>query len=552
MPPVESYWGRRQWLLLIMVLVICILLARAAYLQVMHTQFLQTQGDARHIRTVTLPAHRGLLLDRHGTPLAMSTPIESIWVNPKLFLALPEQIPVLSQVLDLSSPELLHLLRGREQREFAYIRRHVPPSLAQAVQALKLQGVFLQQEYGRYYPEAEITAHILGFTNIDDEGQEGLELALNRYLMGVAGSKQVIQTPQKHSVAELAVLQNPRHGQDVELTLDRRLQYMAYRELKTVVEKTEARAGAAVLLDVHTGEVLAMVNQPAYNPNDRLRRDGGVYRNRAVTDVFEPGSTMKTFIVAAGLAHGRYTLNSRIDTRPGYFQLGKYTVRDPRNYGEISLATLMQKSSNVGASRIALSLDAQALWQFLRQFGFGDISASGFPGEAKGHLSLPEQWQTVDQATLAFGYGLNVTLLQLARAYAVFGNGGRLPTVHFVRATAQMPQTWPQVISPTVAENVLRLLEGVTSASGTAPLAQVANYRVAGKTGTARKHQGSGYVQGAYISLFVGLAPVDNPRWVMAVMIDEAKGEEYYGGQIAAPVFSAVMDEALRGLGVAR
>ncbi len=544
--PVTLYWGRRQWLLLIMIAVISVLLCRAIYLQVMHTEFLQNQGDARHVRTVTLPAHRGMLRDRNGEPLAVSTPVQSVCLNPKQFSK--ANWPTLAQALGISQTEIASALKGREQREFVYLRRHVSPTAAQAVQALDLEGVFLQQEYRRYYPESEVTAHVLGFTNVDDEGQEGLELALNRYLIGIAGSKQVIQDSHGNSIADLALLQAPRAGQDVTLTLDRRLQYLAYKELKAAVEAAEANAGSAVILDVQTGEVLAMVNQPAYNPNNRQARDGGFYRNRVMTDVFEPGSTMKPFTIATALESGSYTVNSTVDTRPGRLQLGKYTVSDARNYGKIDLTTILQKSSNVGAGKIALSLSAETLWQTFHQVGFGDISASGFPGEASGYVAPAQNWHAVDQATVAFGYGLNVTLLQLARAYTVFGNDGLLPPVRLV--AHEQTASNVRVLQPKTAQAVLHMLEQVTSEKGTATKAQVTGYRVAGKTGTVRKHQGSGYAENAYVSVFVGLAPASAPRLAMAVMIDEANGGQYYGGQIAAPVFASVMKGALRILNI--
>lgn len=548
--PATAYWQRRQGLLLLMLAVIGILLGRAVYLQVMHTEFLQTQGDARHVRTVTLPAHRGLLLDRNGEPLAISTPVQSVWVRPRHFLAEQAQWPALAERLNITPADIEQALAGREQREFVYLRRHVSPSVAAAVTALKLDGVFLQQEYRRYYPEGEVTAHLLGFTDVDDEGQEGLELALDRYLVGVAGAKQVIQDPLGNQIAELGLLQPPLPGRDVRLSVDRRLQYLAYRELKAAVEAAQAPAGAAVILDIASGEVLAMVNQPGYNPNNRQTRDGGLYRNRAMTDVFEPGSTMKPFTIAAALESGHYTVNSTVDTAPGSLALGKYQVRDARNYGEIDLATIIQKSSNVGASKIALSLPSETLWSLFHQVGLGEISASGFPGEASGHLSAAKTWYAVDQATLSFGYGLNVTLLQLARAYAVFGQQGQLPPVRFLAQTKATDTAHPAVMQPQTAQAVLRMLEGVTAANGTASRAQVAGYRVAGKTGTVRKHQAGGYAENAYISLFVGLAPASAPRLVMAVMIDEAQGEQYYGGQIAAPVFASVMKGALRILNV--
>ncbi|MBE9562878.1 MAG: penicillin-binding protein 2, partial [Proteobacteria bacterium] len=399
-----------------------ILLLRAVYLQVNRADFLQYQGNARHLRTVPILAHRGMLMDRNGKPLAISTPVDSVWVNPAQFITVRDKWPVLASLLALKTSSLENILAKRMQREFVYLKRHIEPKIANKITALKLPGVFLQREYKRYYPTGEISSHVLGFTNIDDYGQEGLELALNNFLLGTPGKKQVIQDKNGQLIAQPINLVLPRMGHDIRLTIDHRLQYLVHRELKQAVLNSKAQAGSAVILDVHTGEVLAMANQPTYNPNNRNNLKN--YRNRVITDVFEPGSTLKPFTIATALASGKYNPNTTIDTNPGSLSLGKYKIRDSRNYGVIDVTTVIKKSSNVGASKIALSLSANRLWKVLSHSGFGYISGSGFPGEVAGHLSHFSEWYKVQQASISFGYGINVSLLQLARAYAMLGNDG--------------------------------------------------------------------------------------------------------------------------------
>lgn len=544
------FWQRRQWMLSLFILIVTVLLGRAIYLQIIHKDFLQTQGTARHQRVLTLPAYRGRLLDRHGSPLAISTPVESVWVNPKQFVDALPQWEALAEILELSFTELNALLAGRLQREFVYLKRHVSPAIAERVRDLNLPGVFLQQEYRRYYPSAEMTAHVVGFTNIDDQGQEGLELALDKFLTGVAGSKKVLQDNNGRIIAEIENVEAPKSGRDIALSIDLRLQYVAYRELKAAVQATQARAGSVVILDVHTGEILAMVNQPAYNPNDRQDRMSDHYRNRVMTDVFEPGSTLKPFTIAAALESGKYIPTSRIDTRPGRLQIGEYTIRDSHNYGFIDLGTIIQRSSNVGASKIALSLSRNQLGQLFQAVGFGRSTHCGFPGEVAGYLPPFAKWQTTEQATLSFGYGLNMTVLQLARAYAVLGNHGVLPVVSFLPIQRKIPNT-VRVLSVDTAHHLLTMLEAVVKDGGTGHLASVPGYRVAGKTGTARKVVAKEYSEGRHIALFAGIAPVLAPRLAIVVLIDEPQGKSYYGGKVAAPVFAKIMGEALRLLGIA-
>ncbi|MDM8560386.1 penicillin-binding protein 2 [Candidatus Parabeggiatoa sp. HSG14] len=553
-----KFWRRRQWMLGLFVLIISVLVWRAIYLQVKSADFLQNQGNARYLRTVPIIAHRGMLMDRNGEPLAISTPVDSVWINPAQFATVQSQLKTLTKLLGIKTSELKTLLADRRQREFVYIKRHISPSVARQVNALKLPGVFLQREYRRYYPTGEVFAHVLGFTNVDDYGQEGLELALNDILKGVSGAKQVIQDKNRQIIDNVTNLRISHPGQNIHLSIDRRLQYLVYRELKAAVLRYQARTGSAVILDVRTGEVLAIVNQPAYNPNNRGERYTEQYRNRAITDVFEPGSTIKPFTIASALESGKYTPSSIINTHPGYLRLGKYTIRDSRNYGTINLAMIIKKSSNVGASKIGLSLSPKQLWQTLTQVGLGQKSSSGFPGEVRGYLPHFNKWHTARQASISFGYGVNLTLLQLARAYASLGNNGILPPIHFLSLNTEndlplLPSSSTisqQVLQPRTAQQMLHILEAVIKSGGTGTLAQINGFRVAGKTGTVRKSEAGKYSQDKYLALFVGIVPVSAPRLVMAIIIDEPRTKNYYGGKVAAPIFAKVMSDALRLLNI--
>jgi len=546
-----DFWGRRQSMLGIFIIIIIILLSRAIYLQVKKADFLQSQGNARHLRTLKILAHRGMLMDRYGEPLAISTPVESVWVNPSQFVTARQDWSKLTELLSINRKKLEVKLAKRMDREFVYIKRHISPLIARQVNALELPGVFLQREYHRYYPTREVSAHVIGFTNIDDQGQEGLELALNNFLMGVPGKKRVIQNNNGQVVAYVDNISLPRPGQNIRISLDRRLQYLAYRELKAAVFRSRARAGSAIILDIRTGEVLAMVNQPAYNPNNRSELLSERYRNRAITDLFEPGSTFKPFTIAAALESGKYTPTTLVNTRPGYLRLHKYTVRDARNYGVINLATIIKKSSNVGASKIALSLKRKHIWQILTQLGFGRISGSGFPGEIAGRLAHFRQWPRAQHASISFGYGISVTTLQLARAYAALGNGGILPPIHFLPVDGgQESESGEPVLQPKTARQVLKMLEAVVQPGGTGTLAQITGYRVAGKTGTVRKIINGEYSKTDYLALFAGIVPAGVPRLVMIVVIDTPRTDSYYGGKVAAPVFAKVMSGALRLLNI--
>ena len=549
----------KKWRLLFMSLImiaVTVLLAwRAVDLNVFNKDFLQQQGDARYLRIVPVPAHRGMITDRYGEPLAISTPVASVWANPKELQQHSEQWQALANVLEIDVNDIAAQMKDRSDKEFVYLKRHVNPDVVQRLQTLNIPGVDFQGEYRRYYPAAEVTAHLLGFTNIDDQGQEGLELAYDHMLNGTPGANRVIKDRLGRVVETVERVSEPRPGQDVILSIDRRIQYLAYRELKAAVVKYQAKSGSAVVMDAKTGEILAMVNQPAFNPNNRKELQGSDnLRNRALTDVFEPGSTIKPFTVAAVLEDGHYTPNTLIDTSPGLLRVGGRLIRDIHNYGEIDVSTIIQKSSNVGASKLALSMEPRKLWNVLAGVGFGFESGSGFPGESPGSLNDYSGWHKIETASMSFGYGLSVTAVQLARAYAVFANDGFLPpvsllrTVHGVEKTAQ---TYQRIFSARTARQVRAMLEMVVQDGGTGTKANVPGYRIAGKTGTVRKIGPQGYEDGAYLSVFAGMAPASNPRLIMVVMVDDPQGKQYYGGLVAAPVFSTVMAGALRIMDIA-
>ncbi|HHL45906.1 MAG TPA: penicillin-binding protein 2 [Gammaproteobacteria bacterium] len=528
------------------------LVVRGVDLQVVDKDFLQEEGTARHLRVVSIAAHRGSILDRNGQPLAVSTPVDSVWVEPKEFLTAESQWPQMAKLLDMPLKQLREIIRGREKREFVYIKRRIAPALAAQVMALEVAGVSLQREYRRYYPAGEVTGHLLGFTNVDDIGLEGIELAYNKWLRGLPGSKRVIKDRLGHIVEDVERIRRPQPGRDLRLTIDRRIQYLAYRELLAAVKRHKARSGSVVVLDARTSEVLAMVNQPAFNPNNRQKLRSERYRNRAITDMFEPGSTMKPFTIATALQSGRYTPDTLINTAPGYYKVGGHTVRDNRNYGLIDVSTVIQKSSNVGASKIALTLPPEQIWRTFHQVGFGEPAGVDFPGESSGVFTDYDTWSELERATLSFGYGIAVTPLQLARAYAVLAGDGRLRPVSVVMNEQQgaLSEIGSQVFSHQTLLQVRNMMERVVSRDGTAIKASVPGYHVAGKTGTVRKSVAGGYSEDRYLALFAGMAPVTDPRLVMVVMIDEPSGDEFYGGLVAAPVFARVMAGALRLLAV--
>lgn len=544
--PPRSGW-RPRLVLAVLVLCAAALLGRAGHLQMGQGQFLQDQGAARHVRTVASPVPRGVIRDRHGTPLALSTAVETIWIDPHEAIHARDRWPRLAAALGLDPSRLEQRLLERSTHSFfEYLRRHADPETAERVRALAVPGVYFEREFRRYYPEAEATAHVVGFTDIDGAGQEGAELGHDSLLLGVAGKKKVIQDRLGRSVEDVENVRTARPGRDVRLTIDLRIQSLAYRALKAAVRRHDALGGSLVVIDARTGDVYALVNQPSYNPNDPSQRSGPSTRNRAVTDLFEPGSTVKPFAVAAALEAGAVRANTVVGTSPGIMRIGRRVVRDRRDLGDLDVTSVLKLSSNVGVSRITLGTPPEALWEVFSGAGFGNASGSGAVGESDGVLKRSRRFGDFERATLSYGYGLSVTAVQLARAYTLFANEGKRVDMRLVHDEAARVVTHP-VISPDTARGMLGMLEAVVEAKdGTGRRARIPGYRVAGKTGTSRKAIAGGYAKRRYVSLFVGLAPVSDPRFVVAVIIDEPRGEQYYGGAVAAPVFRSVMSDALR------
>ncbi len=524
------------------------LVARAVYLQVLNKDFLNQQADTRHLRTETISAHRGTITDRHGEPLAISTPVDSIWANPKEVAADVDRLPQLAAALEVDAQSLMRRVTRAMDKEFVYLKRHLSPEQAHRAMALGLPGVNIQREYRRYYPAGEVTGHLVGFTNIDDDGQEGLELAFNHWLAGEEGAKRVLKDRLGRSVENVESIRPPRPGKELRTSVDLRLQYVAYRTLKGAIQKFSADSGSIVVLDVETGEVLAMANQPSYNPNDRSQYSAERYRNRAITDIFEPGSSIKPLIVAAALESGQYRPSSIVDTSPGYVVVGPKKIEDTRDLGRVSLTTVLSRSSNVGVTKVGLSLEPDQLWSTMTRFGLGALTTSGFPGESAGLLTHYNHWKPISQATLAYGYGVSVTPLQLAQAYAALGGDGVVRPVSLISTGASVEGQ--RILTSDTARAVRRMLEEVVRPGGTGMKASVSGYRIAGKTGTAWKFAAGGYSEDEYFSVFAGLAPASNPKLATVVIIDEPKGELYYGSDVAAPVFSKVMTESLRLLAV--
>jgi len=524
------------------------LVARAFDLQVVRKQFYQAQGDARFLREMPIPVSRGTIFDRNGEPLAVSTPVMSIWANPSEVLDNDERIPQLAQALGVNADELKSRLAQRSDREFVYLRRQMSPEAAQAVLDLGIPGINGQREFKRYYPSGEVTAHVLGFTNIDDHGQEGLELAYDDWLSGKPGAKRVIRDRMGHVVEDVEQVRAPKPGRNLTLSIDRRIQFLAYSELKNTVEKFQADSASMVILDARTGEVLAMVNLPTYNPNAIDGSKPAQRRNRAMTDVLEPGSTIKPVLMAAALSSGKFTPTSPIiDTTGGHWYFQGHDIHDTHNYGLLTPTGVITKSSNVGAAHIAMDLDTTLMYDTYRAFGFGNSTDSGFPGEAPGYLRIGRDWRPLEKAILGYGYGLNVTVLQLANAYATIADDGVMHTPSFIKGEDNPAK---QIISPTIARELIRMMETVTGPGSTAPQARIANYAVAGKTGTAHKASVGGYDKHSYTAAFAGIVPATDPRLVGVVVVDNPKKGSYYGGMVSAPVFSRVMGGALRLLDV--
>jgi cell division protein FtsI (penicillin-binding protein 3) len=536
---------RSRLLFVLLLLGMLGLFARAVYLQGIHNDFLQQKGDARYARVIEVPAHRGMIADRNGEPLAISTPVESVWASPADVELSMRQLINLAGILGMTPEALKAKLDPR--REFVYLKRQLPPDQARRVAALGIPGISLQREYRRYYPAGEVTSHLLGFTDVDDNGREGIELALQDRLGGKPGSQRVIKDRRGHIIEDVASLRAPKEGGDVALSIDSKLQFIAFREIKQAVIDHKAKSGSVVVLDAKSGEVLALANWPAFNPNNRGGATLAAMRNRAVTDLFEPGSTMKAFAAAAALEAGKFRPETRIDTGDGKLTINGRTIHDTHPDGVMTVAQVIQKSSNVGAAKMALSLPPQVFWGHLRNTGFGTPTGSGFPGEAAGRLRDFKTWRPIEQATMSYGNGISVNLLQMARAYTVFANDGELKPVSLLRQDTQ--PTGEMVYSARTARAVRDMLEMVVQPGGTAPLAQIRGYRVAGKTGTAHKLQNGRYVD-EYVASFVGMAPASDPRLIVAVMVDEPGGSQYYGGLVAAPVFNNVMSTSLRALDV--
>ena len=539
---------RARLVLVLLIAGLVVLTGRALFLQSWQNEFLRQKGESRYSRVIEISATRGMILDRNKEPLAISTPVESVAASPADVEVTPEQMRSLAAFLGMPLADVAKRLSDTN-REFVYLKRQLPPEEARRIVELRIPGIFLQREYRRYYPAGEVTAHVIGFTGVDENGQEALELAFNEHLAGRAGSRRVIRDRRGHVVEDVESIRQPEQGKNLRLSIDSKIQYLASRELKKAVAENRAKAGGIVVLDVATGEILAMANAPSYNPNNRGKLEPRRMRNRAVTDLFEPGSTLKPFTAAAVLEAGAMRPDSRIQTAPGQMTIGKRVIRDPHPHGVLTVAEVIQKSSNVGAAKMALALPSETLWRLYNGVGFGVPPHIGFPGEVSGRLRAYDKWRPIEQATMSYGHGISVSLLQLARAYLVFATEGELKPATLLYQDARV--AGEQVLSPETARAVRQMLEMAVHPGGTAPLAQIPGYRVAGKTGTAHKLEGRHYAPDKYISSFVGMAPASSPRLIVAVMIDEPGAGQYYGGAVAAPLFAQVMAGALRMMAVA-
>jgi len=538
----------RQRLVLVVLLgAFVTLVARSLYLQGYNNEFLGDKGRARFERVIDISATRGRITDRNGDVLAVSTPVRSIWAIPEDAQLAPAQARSLAALLEMDVREINHKLAS--ERDFVYVKRQLPPELADRVTALKLPGIHQKDEYRRYYPSGEVMAHMLGFTGVEDAGQEGIELAFNGQLSGKAGSRRVIKDRRGNVVEDVESIHPPQEGRDIVLAMDSKVQYLAYSYLKQALEENRAKAGGVVVLDARSGEILALANLPSYNPNNRVNLVGAQLRNRALTDSFEPGSTMKPFTAALAIDKGKVRSNTPIQTAPGRMTIGTATIHDAHMHGVLTVAQVIQKSSNVGAAKLALSMKPEEMWTMFDSLGFGAPLKLGFPGEVGGRLRPAKTWRPIEQATMAYGHGISVTLIQLAHAYEAFARDGDLVPISLARLDAP-PVNGRQVFSAQTAHEVRAMLELAVLPGGTAPKAQIAGYRVAGKTGTAHKLEGGAYAN-KYVASFVGFAPASDPRLIVAVMIDEPSNGKYYGGDVAAPVFAQVMAGSLRTLGVA-
>ena len=528
-----------------------VLLLRLLQLQILETDFLQHESNKRTVRDHSLSAYRGMIVDRNNEPLAVSTPVKSIWLNPKQILQDKPDVSALAALLNVSATSLVKKIQKNKHKEFIYLQRHMNPVQANKIKKLNMAGVGLKQEFKRFYPAAEVTSHVVGFTNIDEAGIEGIELAFDQWLQGQPGKGRVIKDRLGRLVKDLGVVEPAQAGNELTLSLDLRLQYQAYRELKASVQQHGAKAGSLIMVDTETGEILALVNQPAFNPNNRSELKAATVRNRTITDMFEPGSTVKPFTVAAALLSGNVSKESIVDTHPGFLRLENKTIRDHRNYGKLDITEILTRSSNVGVSKLALQMGGENLWHFYRQLGLGGPVGLGLQGENGGKVAVGNnKWGPLESATLSYGYGLAVTPLQLAQAYQVLANDGiKQPLTLLRRQPSELTQG-KQVLPKAIANDVVKMLQTVVGPKGTARRAKVDGYLVAGKTGTVHKVGNEGYKDESYLSLFAGIAPADDPKVVTIVVIDEPSGREYYGGEVAAPIYSRVMQSSLRLMNV--
>ena len=538
-------WRSRLMALLILAC-FAVLIGRSFYLQVLNNDFLQEKGESRYRRDLEISASRGRISDRHGDVLAVSTPMQSIWAIPADARLTPEQTRQLAGLLEMDGKELARRLAS--DKTFVFLKRQLPPEIGERVAALKLPGIGQDREYRRYYPTGEMTAHIVGFTGVDDKGLEGVELAFQGQLLGHPGSRSVIKDRRGQIVEDVGSIRSPQDGKDIHLALDSKIQYLAYSHLKQAVEDFKAKAGGVVVVDTRTGEILALANWPTYNPNNRERLTGAQLRNRALTDTYEPGSVMKPFTAALALEADKVRFDTVINCAPGRLTIGSATISDAHPHGPLTVAQVIQKSSNVGTAKIAAMLTPEQMWRMYESIGLGQAPGLGFPGEVTGRLRPWKSWRPIEQATMSYGHGLSVSLMQLARAYTIFAREGDIIPLTLTKSDGTPARTTP-VFSQQTAREVRAMLEMATQAGGTAPKAQIPGYRVGGKTGTAYKIEGGQYVR-KYVASFVGFAPVSDPRLVVAVMIDEPSAGAHYGGDVAGPVFSRVMGGALRTLGV--
>lgn len=545
------YPWRFRIVLAILALMVGAIAWRIADLQVLDQGFLKGQGDARSVRHIPIPAHRGLITDRHGEPLAVSTPVTTLWGNPRELQSAQDRWPELAKVLGQDPAVLQERLKAQAEREFTYLVRGLTPEQGQRVLDLGIQGVYAQEEFRRFYPAGEVAAHVIGFTDIDDKGREGMELAYDEWLAGVPGKRQVLKDRRGRLIKDVQVVKNAKAGKALALSIDLRLQYLAHSELRRVVQEHGAKAASLVMVDVRTGEILAMANQPTYNPNNRRNLQPSAMRNRALIDVFEPGSTVKPFSIAAALGTGKWHPDSVVNTLPGWMRIGRYTIRDVSRGGMLDLTGILMKSSNVGISKIALDIGAEPVYAAMQQAGFGQSTGLGFPGERVGNLPNHRKWRDAETASLAYGYGLSVTAVQLAHAYAVLGNSGTNVPLSMLRL--DRPQEGVQAIDKQIAKTVLGMLQSVVEEEGGGGTrAKVPGYHVGGKSGTAKKITGTGgYTKDAYRAFFAGVAPVSDPRIAIVIVVDEPTEGGYYGGLVAAPVFGKVAARALRLMNIA-